>query len=167
MNHKGFTLIELVMVITVTSILALTAIPAFYNSGSAISEGAARKLAGDLSLARKLARNRNGVYGITFDAVNNTYTVHSFDPATGTTTTATDPLTLSPMVVDFATLPGLTGTDIQNPNFGGTSTIRFNSQGIPQTGTGAALAAAGSLSVASGYQSHVVTVQPNTGAVDF
>ncbi len=167
MRQKGFTLVELVLTITVLSTLALTAIPLFTNTGAAISEGATRKLVADISLARRLARSRSGIYGVSFDAVNNTYTVHVYDPNTGTSTPATDPLTNTPMIVDLSSLPGLAGTDIQNPDFGGTSILRFNSQGIPQNGAGADLANAGSLVIASGGDYQTLTVQPNTGEVDY
>ncbi len=163
--NKGFTLVELVMLITVLAIMSVVAVPIFTDIGSVKAVGAAKKLVSDLSLARQLARTRNGIYGISFNAALDTYTVHLYDPLTATETPVTDPLTRSPMVVDFTSLPGLSGVDIQNPVFGGTSVVRFTPQGIPQNDAGVDLGAAGSVVLQNGGQTRTITVQPGTGEV--
>ncbi len=164
-GSHGFTLIELVLGIVVLGVVSVVSIPLFVNVGSGKVDAAARKVLSDLTYSKQLARNRSGVYGISFNAATNTYTVHQYDPTTGTSTTVTDPLTQQPMVVDFSQIPGVTGTDIQSATFGGTSIVRFPSSGIPQGGNSVNLAVAGSVVLALGGSSRSVVVQPGTGEV--
>lgn len=167
LRGSGFTLVELVLVLTLLGIMSLAAIPAILNTGGPTTDGAARKLVSDLSYARRLAQNRNGIYGISFEPVNDRYTVYVYDPTTNTTTPITDPLTRMPMTVDFQVLPGLRGVDIQNPNFQGGTEARFDPQGRPADANGVLLTAAGSVVLSDGGVSRTVSVQPNTGEVSY
>jgi len=164
---QGFTLVEVVLVLTVMAIVSITAIPAFMNTGGAQCDSAARKLVSDISYARRLAQNRNGIYGVSFNALAETYSVYLYDPSTSTKTTVTDPLIGMPMLVDFKTIPGLKGIDIQNPNFKGSSETRFNPQGVPQDASGVALTSAGSVVLSAGGKTRTIYVQPNTGEVSY
>lgn len=167
LRMRGFTLVELVLVISILSIVALGAVPAIQSTGEAQSVGAAKKLVADLAYARRLAQSRSAVYGITFDAVAETYTVHLYDSDTGISTPIADPLSRAPMIVDYSTLPGLKGTNIVTPNFTGGSTVRFMPQGTPIDATGTALANPGSVVLSRGGAARTVLVQPNTGEVSY
>jgi prepilin-type N-terminal cleavage/methylation domain-containing protein len=164
-RHSGFTLIELVLVIGLISILSVAVYASFPNVGQIKVETAAHKISQDITFARRLARNRNGIFGVSFDAAADTYRVYLFDPATSTETPVIDPLTRGSMTVNLRTFPGLEGVDIQNPSFGGTTGVRFPPQGIPQNGNGVNLAAAGSVQLVVGSAMHSVSVQPRTGEV--
>ena len=166
MARRGYTLIELVLVMFLLGVLSLSAIDSFPDVGAAKTDGAARKLVSDLSYARHLARNRNGIYGITFNEAADTYTVFLLDPNTNAKTPVTDPLTLASMIIDFTKTPGLKGIDLQSPNFGGTNEIRFTPQGIPQNGAGVNLATTGTVLVVNAGSTHTVAVQPATGEVN-
>lgn len=165
LNCKGYTLIELVLVLGVLAILSVSAIPFFTNVGETKVEAAAKKLVSDLTYVRQLARNYNAIHGISFDATANTYTVHLYDPIGDTETAVTDPLTRTAMVIDFSQVPFLSGVDIQSPNFGGTDTVRFSSMGDPQNGTGTNLTTSGSVILEEGGATRTITIQPNTGEV--
>ena len=168
MKNRGHTMIELVLALTILAIISIMAVPALVSSlGPAQCDGAARKLVSDISYVRRLAQNRNGIYGVSFDAAAETYTIYLYDPVANTKTTVTDPLTASPMVVNFKTIAGLKGIDIQNPNFKGGVEARFNSQGTPQDAANTALISAGSVVLASGGASRTITIQPNTGEVRY
>lgn len=164
-SSKAFTQVELVIMVVLIAIMAVAAIPFFVDVGAARVDSAFRKMVSDISYARQLARNRSGIYGVEFDTAAETYTVFLYDPATALKTTVTDPATRSPMVIDFNTIPGLAGVDIQNPAFGGTNEIRFTSKGVPQNANGVDLAAAGTVVLTEGYDSRTVAVQPETGEV--
>ncbi len=165
-KHHGFTLIELVLTLSLLSILGVSAITAMVNVGTMKADVAAQKLVADLSYARELARSHNAIHGVSFNAAADTYTVYQFDPNTGLETAVTSPHTETPMLINFATAPGLTGVDIQDPNFGGGSNIRFAPIGTPQLPGGAALVAAGTVVLSQGGRARTVSVQPNTGEVN-
>lgn len=163
----GFTFIEMVLTLTVLGIVSVMAIPAFVETGEAQVDGAAIKVVSDLSYARRLAQNRNALYGVSFDSVAEAYTVHLYDPATNTETAVSDPLTGSSMTVDFGKLPGLKGTNIQSVAFGAGEKVRFMPQGIPEDVNGSPLTASGSVVLSRGGSSRTVFVQPNTGEVSY
>ncbi len=163
--QKGYTLIETMLTLTLCSVVAVTAIPAFQNTGRSQCDGAARKLVSDLSYARRLAQSRNALYGISFNAATDQYTVSL--KSGGVETAVTDPLTNTSMTVDFTKLPGLKGVDIQSPSFGNTTKVWFNPQGIPQDASDSVLTTSGSVVLAHGGASKTVYVQPNTGEVSY
>jgi prepilin-type N-terminal cleavage/methylation domain-containing protein len=72
-SAAGFSLVELLIVITLMGILAALALP---NVNAGIHEqlaGAAEVIAGDLAYARGLAVSNNSSYRFTFDLANNQY----------------------------------------------------------------------------------------------
>ena len=166
-RNQGFTLIELVLTMLLLGTMSIVAIPFILNLSAVKAEAAAYKLVSDVSYARQLARSRNTIHGVSFDATTDTYTIFSFDPITSTETPVTNPLTRQPMIIDFAQERGLIGVDIQAPSFGGTTKVRFPPMGIPQNGDGAVLAAAGSVLLTYSSESRTVLIQPNTGEVSY
>lgn len=164
-KNQGYTLIELVLLMSLIIILAVSAIPFFINVGETKAEAAAKKLISDLTYARQLARNYNDIHGISFDSAAETYTVHQYNPSTFSSTTVTDPLTRSNMVINYSQIAGLSGVNIQSVNFGGTSIIRFSTMGAPQDGNGTDLATAGTVVLEEGGVTRTIQVQPNTGEI--
>jgi len=120
-QKKGFTLVELIMTMLLMAVMAAVAIPLFVDLHSVKVDSAAKKLVSDLSYARQLARNRNAIYGVSFDVVANSYTVYLYNPATNSETPVTDPMTRTPMIVDLTQLSGLRGVDILSAFFAGNS----------------------------------------------
>ncbi|MCZ7583086.1 MAG: GspH/FimT family pseudopilin [Deltaproteobacteria bacterium] len=76
-NRKGFTLVELMVVIAVMSI-TVAAIPAIWTwQGVARTNTAVRGLAADLRMARSVAVDRNHDVVVEFDAANNAYAIYA------------------------------------------------------------------------------------------
>jgi prepilin-type N-terminal cleavage/methylation domain-containing protein len=72
-SSAGYSLIELLLVLTIMGILASMAIPNANPSLHDQLEGVAQMLAGDIAYARNLAVVNNSTYRFTFDITNNQY----------------------------------------------------------------------------------------------
>lgn len=72
-QSAGFSLIELLIVVSIMGILAAVALPSFNPGIHDQLQSAARIVASDLAYARSLAVANNSQYRITFDAARNRY----------------------------------------------------------------------------------------------
>ncbi len=168
---RGFTIVELVMVIVIIGILSVIAHSRFTTYYDLKLEGAARKLAADIRYAQQFSLSQHVTHGIEFDVTNNRYRIY----VVSTGVNVTDPLTreagvsgqnwTSGYVVTYNTDPEFEGIDLTSASFGGTATLRFTSLGKPQDSTGADLAATGSAGMSLQGYSRTVQVTPNTGQV--
>jgi prepilin-type N-terminal cleavage/methylation domain-containing protein len=144
---RGFTLVELAVVVVVMAVLAQVAVPRY---GRAISnwraEAAARRIASDIGVAQARARALSTSQSIVFSTGSNSYQITGMaDPDhPGTTYT-----------VGLA--DQTTGAVVGSAAFGGSSTLTFNGYGSPTNG--------GSVVVTSGTATRTVVVAAETGAV--
>lgn len=70
----GFTLVEMLIVVTIVGLLASVVIPTLSSTSGAVSlEAMARTLAADIRGARQSAVQYNGNFAVTFDLANNSY----------------------------------------------------------------------------------------------
>lgn len=111
----GYSLVELLMVITLMSIAAALALPSVNPGIHDQLQGAAEIVAGDLAYARGLAVTNNGTYRITFDLARESYTLvySGADPAL--TTLPSNPFQApggdpTQYTVAFSQLPSLGGS---------------------------------------------------------
>lgn len=156
MDRKGFTLIELVMVIVLIGIIAAFVAPQLGNVFATKSGGLASKLRADIRYAQNLAMTQNQRVRVTFAANSYSITIAGnpiADPATG----RNYPVTLG--AGDYV------GIGIVIPTGFSGDYVEFDSLGIPYDG-GGVLAAATSVTVTGGGSNYNVTVQPQTGAVN-
>lgn len=80
-SDRGFSLVELMIVITVLGFLALLAAPNFLEYIPKYRvDGAVKGLAADVNLARVKAISRNTKHRVTFDATAQTVTVDALNP---------------------------------------------------------------------------------------
>jgi prepilin-type N-terminal cleavage/methylation domain-containing protein len=164
MNHKGFTLIELVIVIVLIGIIAVFAAPRLGNISSTKAAAFADKLRADIRYAQSLAMTRNQRYRVYFNNTNPPGPPVPAIPANGygvvydtsvaqnwsSTAYANDPAGEANLRVDLSTgdYMGITLASAPNP-------IEFNSLGVSTAAT---------VTInPGGYQ---ITITAQTGAVN-
>jgi prepilin-type N-terminal cleavage/methylation domain-containing protein len=141
-NSKGFTLIELIMVIIIIGILAATVIPKinFGTTSTTVSSwGAAYMIASDIRYTQECAMASMVSKSISF---TNGQSVYTF-PATTPSTSSLDP----------------TGRLPSGVTIGATITFTFNSLGEPEE------SASNSVTVTAGGITRTITVTQYTGMV--
>lgn len=159
-RRKGFTLPELVIVIVLLSVLAVTAVPAVGRLFAFSLDTTANALASDLRFAQSLSISRTSGYSVDFSLANG-YRV--LDPAGQPVTDPARPGT--DLVVDFSE-PRYRGLTLSGAGFDGTPRVYFDSLGVPYQADGVtALAAQGRVALTADQDTRTVTVEPATGKV--
>jgi prepilin-type N-terminal cleavage/methylation domain-containing protein len=155
----GFTIIEVIMTIVIISILAVLSLPRFDSFYEIKLNGAVKKVISDIRYAQQLAISRHEDYRVSF--TGNTYDVRRVSD----NAYATSPFTRGNLTVNFNTDTQYKGITISNPNFVGTTGLRFNWQGNPLGSTGANLTTTGQVTFSYQGNSLIVSVEPGTGKV--
>jgi type II secretory pathway pseudopilin PulG len=144
---SGFSLVELVLVVAITMILAAIVSPRYGSAAVRYrADLAARRVADDLRLAQAHARLTSASCTVKFATAAEQYQlvgVASLDGASGDYT------------VDLRTDPYDAG--ITSADFGGAPTVVFSGWGLPNSG--------GSVVVTSGSEARTVLVDGQTGQV--
>jgi len=122
--RRGFTLIEILLVVVIVMISSALVLPMFQQNESTRLAGAARLLAADLSYAQmESISHGDDPRVVVFDTVNATYRIApSSDPSTPIAGDAGMPYSVS-----FGTgrAASLTGVTIQSVSVGGDDTLGF------------------------------------------
>jgi prepilin-type N-terminal cleavage/methylation domain-containing protein len=159
MGQKGFSLLEMVMVIVIMAILAIAAVVSFSHLTSIRVSEAANKLKADIQYAQSLAMKTRVRCGVIFSG--NSYTVFENND---TADPAVDPLNQRNYIVNFNT-GEFRGVTITSVNFGGTPVVKFDREGTPYDGNDVALpSAVANRRVALNNNTYVV-VAATTGQV--
>lgn len=152
---SGFTLVELVMVMIITGILAAYALGRSYTAAETTGASQAQRFARDLRHAQMLALtwSRQLCVNVTVGG----YSVH--DTGTGSppacnTGAVTDPVTGAAFSVDLR----------DGATLAGPGTVRFDSLGRPSTGSAPSAATATYL-LSAGGSTWSVAISPVTGLV--
>jgi prepilin-type N-terminal cleavage/methylation domain-containing protein len=150
---NGFTLIEVIIVIVILSITAMTAIPMFSSGANMQIRSAANMIAADLEYARSMAISRGQNYKVVFDETAESYSI------TDNAGTVIDH-PIKGVGVDytfnFTNDSRLSKVEIVSTTFS-SDTIAFNSIGSPDNG--------GSISLSAGDITMIVRVEPVTGFI--
>ena len=129
-NSAGFTLMELIVVLSVMMVMAASAIPYVMNTQAVNLDGAARKLEADIRYAQNLAITTAEDYGFraVADGSMTKYEVYKVSDDS----LAEDPYDHMDMAEDFATdFTGVTFSDDDH-------TIQFDNRGLPNFVSGSA-----------------------------
>lgn len=158
---NGFTLIELVMIIVILGILALTAVPNATTTSSIKLQAACQKITSDLRYAQEMSMAQQVRFGISFDPATETYFAYRVNVGTK----AMDPQTRNDFDVSFTALNEFKGMDIASTNF--SNKLEFDSTGAPYDGSGVILSSQGIITIQTtgGAYSRTVRIEAKTGKV--
>lgn len=154
-RQGGFTLVELVMVMVITGILAAYAVGRYFAPAAVTGSSQAQRFARDLRHAQMLAASWGRQLVVTVNAGD--YQVACTAPA------AVPPCNNNP-VIDPATGVAFNVGLQDGATLAGPATVHFDSMGRPSTGA-APTAATAVYTLSAGGSSWTITVNPVTGLV--
>jgi len=149
----GFTVIELLIVVVILSIAALTAIPMMSSASSMQIRSATNLVMADLEYAKSMAITRGQYYFVRFDPAADSYQIEDQD-----NNVISHPVKKGfDYVVSFPNDSRLNRVDVTSVDFNTTPLVRFNSLGSPEYG--------GTVSLQAGNTTATITVEPVTGYI--
>jgi len=157
---RGFTLVELLIVIAVLVIAAAIVIPSIGSAADTQAVSAARVLGSDLEVTRSLALTTQEPHSLVFSPDLQSYKVvaNYGGEAYATVVAVPHPVTAGRQFdVTLARQNGMDAVRIAGVSFGGSTYVTFDSQGEPSS--------AGAVTVESGQVQMQVSVAALTGAV--
>lgn len=156
---RGFTFVEILIVLVIVSIVALLAIPVVSSEGGMQVRSAANLIAADLEFAKNKAIGTGERFSVVFDVANESYAIK--DRAGNT---MTHPVKKGFDYVVNLRDEGLDRVDIVAVYFDGTSEIGFDYLGTPYNGAGNPLNTGG-IGLKAGDATMTITVDPATGFI--
>jgi prepilin-type N-terminal cleavage/methylation domain-containing protein len=169
-NRKGFTLIEIIVVVVILSIAAMMAIPVVSNAADIQVRAAANRIAADLDYTKGMAITHQKRYAIIFSESGESYEIR-VEPF-GSGDVIDHPVNPGSFVVDFGSTGDLDRVDIDSADFdSGTSVsnaITFDYLGSPYSGTSGTSLLTGLITLQdkqSGNFKLYVKIEPVTGYV--
>ena len=162
MTSRGFTLTELIVIVTILGVLSWLAYPKMAAMDEIKLDTAARRLAADLRYAQSLAMSRRVIHGILFNPALEKYTVFAPNAAIPIVDPADRARTL---VVDYTSRTEFRGVQVQSAAFGTTPGVTFDYFGVPRDTAGVDLTTSGVVVLTYQGVSDSVLVAPQTGTV--
>lgn len=159
--RRAYTLVELLITITVLGIAAAVAVPMMGNSGVLRVQAAVRTLVADLSAAQSDAIALQQGRAVAFDLANNRWSIVA---VRGTTlNAATDTLQTTSLGTNNSDFGGAA---LSNASFGTGQTLIFDEMGSPVTTPGGTTPAdTGFVTIRGGGQLFRVNIEAYTGRI--
>lgn len=151
--ERGFTAIELLVVVVIMAIAALTVVPMMTSASSLQLRSAANMIMADLEYAKSMAISRGQNYSIVFDENAESYSIEDQDSSV-----IPHPVKKGfDYIIDFQNDSRLNKVNIADADFDSTSSVQFDCLGSPDNG--------GSISLQAGSMTMIVRVEPITGYI--
>ena len=161
-KRSGFTLIEILIVVVIIAIAAMTAIPMMTSAASVQIRSAANIVAADLEYAKSMAIARGQKFSVVFDKTTESYQI--FKDQDGILVPIEHPVKKgSNYIIGFRD-KGLDKVDIADVDFNGTSTVKFDYLGSPYD-AGTSPLNRGVIKLQAGGKTVTITVEPVTGFI--
>lgn len=157
---RAFTLVELIIVVVILSIAALTAIPMMSSAAGMQLRSAANMVAADLEYAKSMAISRAQNFSVVFDVAADCYRI---EDQYGNVLPHPVKKGFN-YVIDFQNDGRLNKVDIVSVDFDTTSEVKFDYLGSPYNGGSTALNS-GVITLQAGGATTTVAVEPITGFV--
>lgn len=156
----GFTLVELLIVIAIIMIAALTAIPMMSSAASVQIRSAVNMLTADLEYAKSMSISRGQNYSVVFDKNTESYWIEDQNGSV-----IPHPVKKGfGYLIDFQNEDRLSKVDIVDADFDGTTVVKFDYLGSPYNGNSTPLNS-GVISLQAGGTTTTVTVEAVTGFI--
>jgi len=160
MNHKAFTLIEILIVVALLAIAGLMVVPMMSSAASMQIYSAANMIAADLEYAKSMAISRGQNFSVAFDKTAETYQIKD-----QTGSVIPHPVKKGfNYVIDFRNDRRLNRVDIFDADFDATNEVKFDYLGSPYNGNGTALNS-GVISLQAAGITKTIRVEPVTGYI--
>ena len=160
MPGRGFTLIEVILVVLIIGIAAGMVVPMMSSAGSMQIRAAVNMIAADLEYAKSMAISRGQPYSVVFDKTTEKYQVVDQN-----NNVIPHPVKKGfNYVVDFRNDGRLDRVDISDASFDGTNKVTFDYLGSPYNGSPSPLNS-GVVTLQSGGITRTVSVEPVTGFI--
>lgn len=159
----GYTLIEVLLVVTIMGIAASIVVPNMLKGGTLGVQAGARMIIADLLFAQNEAMAQQSTRRIVFNPTNNSYRVEKYDSNTSAWVLEYNPSAggagnhLQNYEMDFDEDSRFDGIEIVSADFTGSSTVAFDDLGNPSSG--------GTIRLKFENNAYDIKVAPFTGRV--
>jgi len=159
-TSSGFTLIEILIVVGIIAIVAMTVVPMMSSAASVQIRSAANMIMADLEYARSMSISRGQRYSVVFDTTAESYRIEDQNGAV-----ISHPVKKGfDYVIDFRNDGRLDKVDIVDVDFDATSVVKFDYLGSPYNGSGGPLNS-GVISLQAEGTTTTITIEPVTGFI--
>ena len=149
----GLTVIELLIVVVILAIAALTAIPMMSSASSIQIRSATNLIMADLEYAKSMAITRGQNHSVVFDPGTDSYQIEDQN-----NNVISHPVKKGfDYIVSFPNDSRLNRVDVTNVDFDTTQRVQFDCLGSPDNG--------GTVSIQAGNTTATITVEPVTGFI--
>jgi prepilin-type N-terminal cleavage/methylation domain-containing protein len=150
---RGFTAVELLVVVVIMAIAALTVVPMMSSASSMQLRSAANMIMADLEYAKSMAISRGQNYSVVFDENAESYSIED-----QSSSVIPHPVKKGfDYIIDFQNDSRLNKVNIADADFDSTSSVQFDCLGSPDNG--------GTISLQAGSMTMIVRVEPITGYI--